>query len=335
MTLRNRLIASTFAFQLVILCTVQVWFTRPALAQWNEEEWTCMGTTCSVKFWTKNPETAVSALRAAQEIMTEYDNELSPYKDNSLLSRINKRAHLEPIKLDDRALRILKKAKHYYEITGGAFDVTFASAGHLYDYRKAIVPSDTDLEKALDKIGSRLIYLDYEHSEVSVLESGVKLDLGGIAKGAALDEVVKTWRKIGIEHGYVSAGGDTYFLGQHEGRPWWVGIQHPRNKGENALSVPIENSAVSTSGDYERFFEKSGERHHHIISPKTGRSAKGVASVTVLGKQGIDTDAFSTAVFVLGVEEGLHLINRTDGFDVIIIDFEGKVYFSKGLEAPY
>ena len=162
----------------------------------------------------------------------------------------------------------------------------------------------------------------------------MSIDLGGIAKGYAVDRAIHILQKCGIQQALVSAGGDSKILGDKQGRPWMIGIQHPRKKQAVALSIPLTDTAISTSGDYERFFLSNDERIHHIINPQTGKSAKQSWSATVIGPDAITTDALSTTIFILGAEKGLKLINSLDNIDAIIIDSSGVVHYSSGLENP-
>jgi len=139
---------------------------------------------------------------------------------------------------------------------------------------------------------------------------------------------------FGIQHATISAGGDSRVIGDRRGRPWIIGVKDPRVEDKMALLLPLTDVAVSTSGDYERFFLEGETRVHHILNPATGQSAAGIMSVTVLGDNALDTDPLSTTVFVLGVEKGLLLLNRLSGFDGVIIDKSGKIYYSAGLSPP-
>jgi thiamine biosynthesis lipoprotein len=141
-------------------------------------------------------------------------------------------------------------------------------------------------------------------------------------------------RRNGIEHGIVTAGGDSRLLGDRRGQPWMVGIRDPREDGQVAISVPLEDEAISTSGDYERYFEENGVRYHHILTPSTGVPASGVRSATVFGPDAVFTDALSTSVFVMGVDKGLRLIASLPDYESIVIDADGRIYYSDGLQQP-
>ena len=156
------------------------------------------------------------------------------------------------------------------------------------------------------------------------------IDLGGIAKGYAVDRSIELLARAGIRNALVSAGGDTRVMGKRREWPWQVGIRDPRKDGIVSM-IPLEDAAISTSGDYERFFEQDGVRYHHILNPGTGDSAREVHSASVIGMQATDTDALSTSVFVLGVNKGLALINRIPDTEAIIIDNRGLLHYSDGL----
>ena len=157
------------------------------------------------------------------------------------------------------------------------------------------------------------------------------MDLGGIAKGYAVDRGIDILRRAGVESAVISAGGDSRILGDLGNRPRTIGIRHPRNRNEYAVMIPLADTAISTSGDYERFFMQGEVRVHHILDPDTGRSAQGLQSASVLAPLAVDSDALSTTVFVLGVERGLQLVNSLPGVDAILIDGSGKLHYSAEL----
>jgi thiamine biosynthesis lipoprotein len=165
-------------------------------------------------------------------------------------------------------------------------------------------------------------------------EPGVRINLAGIAKGYVVERGVDILRNRGVENGIVTAGGDSRMLGDRRGRPWMIGIRDPRNDSQVAISVPLEDEAISTSGDYERYFEEGGVRYHHIIEPSSGAPATGVHSATVFGPDAVLTDALSTSVFIMGVDRGLRLIASLPDYESIVIDAEGRIFYSDGLQQP-
>jgi thiamine biosynthesis lipoprotein len=298
-----------------------------------------MGTRIELTLWHPDGELARRAKLAVMDEMRRIDDRYSPYRDASELSQVNRLAPRasaqQPLPISPEMTLLLDKSLYYGHLTQGAFDITFGSLGRYYNYREAKQPSAAQREQALPAIDYRLVHLDTSTRTVYFSHPRVYIDLGGIAKGYAVDRAIAILRELGIEHASVSAGGDSRVLGDRRGRPWLVGIKNPRDPASVAITLPLEDAAISTSGDYERYFvDGDGQRIHHILNPRTGQSASGIASVSVIGPAGFDTDALSTAVFVLGVEPGLTLLNRLDGFDGIIITAAGKVHYSEGLTPP-
>ncbi len=258
---------------------------------------------------------------------------MSPYIDSSELSYINANAALDPIEISAEMARMIERSLYFSEISRGAFDITYASVGYAYDYRARTRPDDAAIERKLSAIDYH--HIDLDGNRIRFRHAEVRIDLGGIAKGYAVDRAADiVTAECGIDEALISAGGDSRIIGDRRGRLWMIGIQHPRNPSELALRLPLANSAISTSGDYERFFIENGERVHHIINPTTGRSASGSWSATVTGPDAMTTDALSTTIFILGADKGMALIETLDGIDAIIIDNQGKLHYSSGFEPP-
>lgn len=311
------------------LCALLV--CSSACATWHERTEAVMGTEVRVEFFLSDAQRARELMDAVIAEMHRIDHAFSPYKPDSELSQLNVRAPGGWVRASDEMLDLLRKSRRVSELSGGAFDVTYASVGRYYDYRKGQAPDEATLEAAIKAIDYRYVELDFERKQVRYTHPGVYVDLGGIAKGHAVDRAIELLRAGGVERASVAAGGDSRILGERDGKPWTVGIRHPRQPDAFSALLPLTDTAVSTSGDYERFFEKDGVRFHHILDPGTGRSATGAWSVTILGPEATLTDGLSTAVFVLGPAEGLALIDRLPGIDAIIIDPAGELMFSEGL----
>ena len=305
-------------------------------AEWVSESQDIMGTQVGVTFWFEDQD---RAQHIAQKVMAEFhriDQTLSPYKESSDLSRLNRSAYTAVQSLTNELSMLIDKSIYFSKVSHGAFDITFASVGWYYDYRQSKQPSETQLEALLPAVNYKLLHFDKNKKTLKFGHPDLRIDLGGIAKGYAVDLAADILLEAGVKNASVSAGGDSRIIGDRRSRPWIVGIKNPRapeNADESVIKLPLENTAISTSGDYERFFihKDTGERVHHILNPKTGKSVKEVASVTIIGPLGVDTDPLSTTVFVLGVEKGLALIERFTGFDCVIIDRKGKVHYSSGL----
>ena len=301
-----------------------------------------MGTAIRVELW--QDDTAPGAANAGRDAIAAVMNEMrridrlmSPFIPDSELSRINREAAAQAISIDRELFDLIQTSLKFSELTAGAFDITFSSVGYLYDYRAGVRPTDAQVAQALPHIDYRHIALDPARSEIRFLRSGVRIDLGGIAKGYAVDRGIEILRARGVREALVSAGGDSRLLGNRHGRPWMIGIRDPRapgREGKPVAMLPLQDAAISTSGDYERFFERDGVRYHHIINPRTGRAADTVRSVTIIGADATTTDALSTGVFVLGVDAGMALVRSLKNIDAVIVDRADKLFFSPGLAAP-
>ncbi len=303
----------------------------PVHAEWASAEAAIMGTAIRVELWQEDAEQGRAAIDAVMGEMHRIDNLMSTYKDDSALSDINRRAASQPVDLDDELSELIARALAFSELTGGAFDITYASVGKLYDYREGVKPEDAERQSALAAVDYRNVRLDAEARTIRFAHPGVHIDLGGVAKGYAVESSVRILRRMGVEHAIVTAGGDSRILGDRLGRPWTVGIRNPRDEDGIATRIPLQDEAISTSGDYERYFEADGVRYHHILKPSTGESPSELRSVTVIGSDATMTDALSTGVFVLGRERGLALIETLGDFEAVVIDAAGVMHYSSGL----
>lgn len=292
-----------------------------------------MGTSIKTQIWHEDAEQAARASNNVFAEMKRIEAVMSPHIPDSELSNINLLAASAPVQVSMELYQLLKISKHISKISNGVFDISFSSLGYLYDYREGKKPTQQQIERLVGKIDYRAIILNEKNLTVSLKHSGMRLDLGGIAKGYAVDRGIEILRNQGIQHAIVTAGGDSRVLGDRRGRDWMVGIQAPRNRTAIATAVPLADAAISTSGDYERFFVEEGVRFHHIINPKTGDSARAVQSASVIGPEATMTDALSTTVFILGVKKGIDLIETVEGYEAILIDPHSKLHFSSGLQA--
>ncbi|MCJ8319392.1 MAG: FAD:protein FMN transferase [Colwellia sp.] len=315
-------------FSLLLVCST-------VCGQWYKESFKVMGTQAHVEFWLA-PEQSIQIARvlieAVKDEMHRIDKEMSPYKVNSLLSVINRQASISPVKISPELFELLKVSSEVSKLSDGAFDITFASVGYKYDYRASKRPKKETIASALSSIDYSAVILDEKNLTVSFNQAAIKIDLGGIAKGFAVKQCLNILASNGVEHALVSAGGDTALIGDRLGRDWLVGIKHPRAEHKTAVQIPLNNEAISTSGDYERYFIEDGVRYHHIINPKTGDSARKVVSVSIIGKDATYVDALSTTVFVMGLSKGMALIDKLSGYEAIIIDNQQTMHFSKGLQ---
>jgi FAD:protein FMN transferase len=303
----------------------------PPPGGWFSREEAIMGTSIRVELWCERSEAGHAAIDAVMAEMHRIDAAMSPYKPESELSRINRDAGHGAVPVSQEMAAILARSVEFSELSGGAFDITFASVGHLYDYRLKVRPSEEALARARGAIGYRHLVLDPAARTVRFARPDVRIDLGGFAKGHAVDNGAAILRSRGIAHAVVTAGGDSRILGDRRGRPWAIGIRDPRNAAEVVAVLPLQDVAMSTSGDYERYFEQDGERCHHLIDPKTGKSPAGVRSVTVIADDGLTSEALAKCVFVMGARDGLRLVESRPGVDAVVVDAAGMLHFSSGL----
>jgi len=305
-----------------------------AQAAWYEREESIMGTRIAVQLWSEDATAAVNAIDAVMAVMHRTDELMSTYKPASQLSQVNAYGYERPVQVDADVIDVVMKSLEYSRLSEGAFDVTYASVGYLYDYRKHQRPTEAEIAAALPGVDYRQVVVDPDARTIRFLKPGMRIDLGGIAKGWAVDRGIEILREAGIEHAMVNAGGDTALLGDRLGKPWVVGIRDPRKDGAVVARIPLQDEAISTSGDYERFFEEDGQRYHHILVPGTGKSPDAVRSVTVIGANATRTDGLTKTVFILGVERGMAFIRKLGDVEAIIVDRDGQVFYSAGLEPP-
>ena len=293
-----------------------------------------MGTSCSVELWADDEERGKELVA---EVLAEYrriDAAMSTYKPDSEISGVNAHAAEAPMVIGDELFRLVERSLELSVASEGAFDITYDSVGYLYDFRAHKRPTDAQIAARLPAVDYRHVVLDRARRTIFFTTQGVRINLGGIAKGYTVELAAAMLRARGVEHAILNAGGDTRVIGDRRGQPWIVGIRHPRVADEVVTRLPLVDEAISTAGDYERYFEENGRRYHHIINPATGRPTEGILTVTVIGPDGTLTDGLDTAIFVLGVERGLALIESYPDYETIIVDATGKVSYSKGLTAP-
>jgi thiamine biosynthesis lipoprotein len=318
----------TLAIVLILL------FSSSADADWVGDARPMMGTEVSVLFWHDDPMAGELLVEQVFAEARRIDQLMSTYIEESRISDINRRAANEPVPAGAELFELIRRSLDISVLTLGAFDVTYESVGQHYDFRNRQRPDAELVAEERKLISWKFVELDQAAGTVSFREQGVRINLGGIAKGYVVERGANILRINGVEHGIVTAGGDSRLLGDRRGQPWMVGIRDPRKDGQVAISVPLEGEAISTSGDYERYFEEDGVRYHHILQPSTGSPASGVHSATVFGPDAVFTDALSTSVFVMGVDKGLRLIAALPDYESIVIDADGQIYYSDGLQQP-
>lgn len=288
-----------------------------------------MGTWVEIQIIHPQPRKASPVMGKAFQRMKELENLLSTYKEKSEVSLLNREGK---IKASPSTLRVIKEALKFSRLSQGTFDPTVKPLVDLWKRarKKKTLPSGEEIQTRLRLVGWKRVKVKGE--KIFFEKKGMKIDLGGIAKGFIVDEAVKVLKKEGIENALVNVGGDLYALGKGKGGGWKIGIRHPRKEGEIIGVLRVENQGVATSGDYERYFTLQGKRYSHLIDPRTGRTCQNIpASVTVIAPDSTTADALSTAIFVLGPEEGIKLVEEIPGVETLIILEDGRKFASSGI----
>lgn len=326
--------SARYAISLPLVAPILLLLAGPVLGGWSGDARPMMGTEVSVHLWHDDADRARELIDAVFAEASRIDELMSTYKASSLISEINRDAAERPVYAGHELFTLIQRAQDISVLTRGAFDITYDSVGQHYDFRAHKRPSAETIEKEKALIDYRLVELDATAQSVRFQKPGVRINLGGIAKGYVVERGIDILRHAGVTNAIVTAGGDSRMLGDRRGRPFMIGIRDPRQDGQVAISVPLEDEAVSTSGDYERYFDEDGVRYHHILTPSTGTPAHDVHSATVFGPDAVMTDALSTSVFVMGVDLGLRLIAGLPDYESIVIDATGEIFYSDGLAPP-
>ncbi len=336
----------------LVLSVVTLLLSLSSHAAWHSHQFDVMGTRAAIELWSEDRDAAAQHFARVEGEMRRIEALMSSYIDSSEVSQLNRLAAGQSMIVSEELYQVIGKSLYFSKVSQGAFDISIGSVGHLYHYRDKVKPDDVELQRGVAAVDWQSIQL-HKNNRISFARDNMRIDLGGIAKGHAVDRSIALLQAEDVESAIVSAGGDSRMIGDrgsvadkgHDASdspstqriPWMVGIRHPR-QGESegqaaeALRLPLVNAAISTSGDYERyFFDNDEQRIHHIINPGTGRSAAGVVSASVIGPESINCDVLSTTLFVLGVERGLAFIESVAGYDAVLIDANGKVHFSSGL----
>jgi thiamine biosynthesis lipoprotein len=302
--------------------------TRPTLVS---EERALMGTQVIVKAVGDDRGQLQRAVNAAFDEVSRLERLMSNFMSDSELSRINQQAGLSPVAVSRELLWVIQRSLYFSKLSDGAFDISFASVGKLWNFRSGVIPDPAAVTAQLPYVDYRKIRVDDERSTVFLPAREMEIGLGGIGKGYAMDRAMAVLSAHGVHNAMVMAGGDTVIRGKHGDDLWRVGLRDP-DKEDGILAVlPLEDQAISTSGDYERYFIKDGVRYHHILDTKTGFPAMRCRSVTILANDATTSDALTKPVFILGPERGLALVEQLDDVEAIIIDQNGDMHLSSGL----
>ena len=293
-----------------------------------------MGTRCDVELWTEDRAAGDAAIEAVFAEMRRIDTRFSTFKPDSEVSQVNAGAAQAPMVISEELYNLIQTSIDYSVLTRGTFDITYASVGYLYDYHEHVHPTDAQIAAALPGVNYRHIRLDPAAHTVFFERPGMRIDFGGIGKGYAVDRGIAVLQTMGVSRAMVNAGGDSRIIGDRFGKPWIVAIRDPDDSTHTALKIPLSDTAFSTSGDYERYFDEDGVRYHHILDPKTGKSPHKVRSVTIVAPTATRTDALTKSVFVMGAKPGIEFIDTLPDVDAVAVTPDRKVWYSKGLEPP-
>jgi len=293
---------------------------------------TIMGTQVTITVVAPTAEQGEAAIEAGMAEVRRFDAMMSLYKDNSEITRVNLAAGKQPVRVSPEMIEAVEQAAEISRRSGGVFDVTIGPLVVLWQMRlkEGKVPSDEEISRVRPLVNFRNIIINKKDSTIFLKRSGMIMDLGGM-KGYIADQVAGLIKRRGITNALIALAGDIWALGHREdGKPWRIGVQHPREKERTLAVLELSDRYVCTSGDYERFVIKEKKRYHHIIDPRTGKPSTGIISVTLVGNKGALIDPLAKVPFILGADKGLDLV-REYGAEAIIVDDQGKVTSTKGI----
>ncbi|MEM7040476.1 MAG: FAD:protein FMN transferase, partial [Bacteroidota bacterium] len=281
---------------------------------------------------------AEKALNAGIKEVRRIEALISSWDPLSETSEVNRQAGIAPVKVSKELYDLIFRSLKVSDLTGGAFDISFASIDWIWKFDGSMeaLPDSSTVEASVAKIGFEDVLLDADSQTVFLREVGMKIGFGAIGKGYAANRARKVMQEMGIRHGVVNAGGDLRAWGkQAHGGEWRVGISDPKDRKKVLAWLWVDDLAVVTSGDYEKFVELEGKRFTHIVDPKTGWPVQGLQSVTIVCADAEVADALATAVFVMGEKEGLALVEELKGIECVLVNAAGEMKSTKGLKLNY
>ncbi|WP_349352507.1 MULTISPECIES: FAD:protein FMN transferase [unclassified Flagellimonas] len=293
-----------------------------------------MGSRFDLTVVAENLEQGNTYLDMAVAEISRIEKLISSWDPQSQTSAINQNAGLRPVKVDKELFQLIERALKISKLTQGAFDISYASMDRIWKFDGSVteMPSPDIVRESVSKVGYQNIILDHAAQTVFLKNKGMKIGFGAIGKGYAADKAKALLVEQGVESGIINASGDLNAWGaQPDGKDWMVAIINPLNKEKVFSWLPVEDQAVVTSGNYEKYIIINGERYTHIIDPRTGYPSKGILSATIFTKNAELADALATSVFVMGVDIGLDFINQLKGVECIIVDENNKVITSKNI----
>jgi thiamine biosynthesis lipoprotein len=293
-----------------------------------------MGTLVSITAVSRTHDEANAAITAGFQEIKRLEQLLSTWIPSSELSKVNAAAGRNAVKVSLETMAVVRKALQVAEATEGAFNIAVGPAIDAWNISdQPRLPTEEELAALKPLVDLQHVHADVWERSIRLQKPGMRIDVGGIGKGYAADQAVTVMQKAGAVAGVVALSGDIKAFGRLPGgRGFPVGIQHPRKEGELLAEIDLQDEAISTAGDYERFFDKDGIRYHHILDPLTLQPARGCQSVSVIAKEGVWADGLDTGIFVLGAERGMELVEHLADVEAIIVDRDGRVLISSGLQ---
>ena len=300
-----------------------------------EEARVSMGSELRIAVWATDTPGAARAIEAVFAEFERLEAALSVWRPGSDVERLNLAAGGPPVPVGPDTVAVLLAAREASAMTGGRFDVTFGALSDVWKFdhdQDNRVPTPEEIAARLPFVDHAAVSVDETRGTAQITRRGVRVHLGGIGKGYAVDRAVVLLRERGFRDFLIQAGGDLYAAGRRGDRPWRVGLNDPRGAGgESFATIDLADETFSTSGDYERFFEKDGVRYHHLLDPETGQPARLCRSVTILAASALQADWLSTGVFIMGPDEGMALVERLPAVEAVIVTAENEVRVSSGL----
>jgi thiamine biosynthesis lipoprotein len=320
-----------FLFVLSALIVIAVACTpKPGTIQKTEA---IMGTDVTITVVSGSREEGEFAIDAGMAELRRLDAMMSLYKDTSEITKVNLAAGKKPVKVSPEMIEAVARAIEISDLSGGVFDITVGPLVVLWQVRlkEGKVPTDAEIARVRSLVNYRNIVIDPNASTIFLKRAGMIIDLGGM-KGYIADRVMELLRQRGIRNAIIALAGDIWVLGHREdGKPWRIGVQHPRDQDKTLTVLELSDKYISTSGDYERFVIREKKRYHHIIDPRSGKPSRGTISVTLIGDKGAFIDPLTKVPFILGPEEGMKVVRKV-GAEAIIVDEQGTVFMSDGIK---
>ena len=293
-----------------------------------------MGTRFEITLVAQNEDIGYININEAIAEIQRIEKKISSWDVDSETSQVNRFAGIRPVRVSEELFRLIQRAIKISEITDGAFDITYASMDNIWRFDGSMkqFPLEQDIKKSIASVGYTKIVLDEHNFTVYLPKEGMKIGFGAIGKGYAADRTKKLLMEKGVPGGIINAGGDLTTWGTKEtGEKWLVGLTNPMDKTKVFSWLPIVESSVATSGNYEKYVLFDDEKYTHIIDPRTGYPVNGVKSVSIFAKDAELCDALATAVFVMGRDSGIHMVNQMDGVEVVLVDKDNKIHKSSGI----